>query len=363
MSTGSLDGTTPNPPVPNRTDINCHLYALFYPAFVQAYPDALIEIAWTNSNGDPNRAKLFSAFTPELAADFAEQQNLDGHSVYVGAALRKGGTTGRAKIEDILAGSHAWCEFDDEGDLARVDRILQQHGLPPSHTVVTGCVPHPRFQHFFLLDRGAAPDQLRAVNEALHELLGGDPVHSPHMLMRLAGTVNYPAPKKLPRGRVVELTSLKWQNKAPVYAIERLAGVNARPTGPYLVAKNGMIRKPPASANGGGRTGAGNGADAGNVGRKPGRSDDEVLALLEAGREPGKWHNNVRNAIATMLGRGWPDSAIKMACKPYFIDGFTDADFADLIDGARIKWSKQGSRTPIVRHLCRGCDRDHRRAA
>jgi putative DNA primase/helicase len=148
---------------------------------------------------------------------------------------------------------------------------------------------------------------------------------------------------------VIELTALKTPQKPPVYTFERLAGVNSRPTGPYLNkttrSPSGTIRKPPAGANGGARASDGNGADAAKADRKPGRSDDEVLALLEASREPGKWHNNVRAAIATMLGRGWSDTAIKMACQPYFIDGIADADFADLIDKARIKWSKPDEET------------------
>jgi putative DNA primase/helicase len=344
-------GSEPAPPRPNRTDINNHLYTLFPASLVQPHPDALIEIAWADprTDGDINQSKMFSAFAPEQAGDFAERKNASGMNVYVGAALRKAGTTGRAAVKDILSGFYAWTDFDDTGDFDRVHKILQQHGLPPTHTVMTGVIPHPRFQHFFVLDcvGGATPDQLRTVNKALHELLGGDPVHSPHMVMRLAGTINYPSPRKLERGRVVELTALKMPAKPPVYTLERLAGVNSRPTGPYLVkatrSASGTKPKPPPGANGGAR--AGNGANGSALGaatadRKPGRSDEEILALLEASRQDGKWHNNVRAAIATMLGRGWSDSAIRMACQPYFIDGVTDKDFDDLIDGARKKWNK-----------------------
>jgi hypothetical protein len=200
---------------------------------VAAFPDSLIEIAWADPCTDegPHEAELFSAFALDVAADFAEQKNLEGFNIFVGPALRKAGTTGRASAEDILAGSHGWGDFDDKGDLDRVELILQQRGLPASLTVVTGCTPHPRFQPFFQLTEAATPDQLRAVNKALHKLLGGDPVHDPGRLMRLAGTVNYPAPKKLLRGRVVELTTLKLRRKTPAYAIERLAGVNNPPTG------------------------------------------------------------------------------------------------------------------------------------
>ena len=34
------------PPTPNKTDIAAHLYALFPAAFVQAYPDAMVEVIY-----------------------------------------------------------------------------------------------------------------------------------------------------------------------------------------------------------------------------------------------------------------------------------------------------------------------------
>src|SRR6476659_2179126 len=78
----------------NRTDINRHLHALFQPAFAQAHPAGLVEIAWTDaaSDGGINKAKQFSVFALEAAADFAEQQSRKGFNVYVGPALRKAGT-------------------------------------------------------------------------------------------------------------------------------------------------------------------------------------------------------------------------------------------------------------------------------
>jgi putative DNA primase/helicase len=332
--------------VPNRADINLHLFALFHPPFVQPYPEALIEIACADprTDGNINQSQMFSAFALEEAGDFAERINAGGMNVYVGAALRKPGTMNRASVEDILAGSYAWCDFDDEGDLERVHKILMQYGLPPSHTVMTGSIPHPRFQHFFLLDSvgGATPEQLRTVNKALHELLGGDPVHSPHMVMRLAGTINYPTPKKLPRGRVVELTALKTPQKPPVYTFERLAGVNTRPTGPYL---NRSHDKPAARAPNGKGNGRAPDGFAAKADRKPGRTDDEVRALLEDSRIEGKWHNSIRNAIATMIGKGWSDSAIRMICAQYCTGGADDPDLDDFIDRARAKWSKPDEET------------------
>jgi hypothetical protein len=48
----------------------------------------------------------------------------------------------------------------------------------------------------------------------------------------------------------------------------------------------------------------------------------------------------MRSAVATMIGRGWSDSAIKLACAPYCDDGANDADLKTLIDTGRGKFEK-----------------------
>jgi hypothetical protein len=71
-----------------------------------------------------------------------------------------------------------------------------------------------------------------------------------------------------------------------------------------------------------------------------GRTDDEIVALLELSRTEGQWHNAILKAIASMIGRGWSDSAIKMICGPYCDDEHRDTDLLPLIEGARRKWNK-----------------------
>ena len=123
---------------------------------------------------------------------------------------------------------------------------------------------------------------MKDANTALKTLLGSDDVQNPDRVMRLAGTVNYPTPDKVARGYVAELVTLHIRKDAPAYTIEHLiglAGNEAKPSSRF-------------------------GFDT-----KPGRDDSELKALLEASRVPGKWHNSMRDAIATMIGRGWSDTA------------------------------------------------------
>jgi hypothetical protein len=72
---------------PNKADISAHLYALFDPAFVHGYPDAKIEIAYSDSGGNLNQGQYFAAFDLVAAAKFAAAKNLEGRNVYVRASI------------------------------------------------------------------------------------------------------------------------------------------------------------------------------------------------------------------------------------------------------------------------------------
>jgi hypothetical protein len=78
-----------------------------------------------------------------------------------------------------------------------------------------------------------------------------------------------------------------------------------------------------------------------------GRSDADLVALLKASRIKD-WHNNMRDAVATMIGRGMSNSAINVACAAY-CDGETqDADLKELVDSGRKKFNKpSGVEIPV----------------
>ena len=208
-----------------------HLYALFPPAFVHPYPDAWIEIAYASpaTGGKPDKARHFSAFELDKAAEFAEAKNKAGFNIYVGAALRHGKTPakskGRASGENVLTASHSWADFDKAGDDARIDAILKEKNLPPSMTVVTGRTPHLRAHLYFKLAGCATADEVKAANTALKTLLGSDDVQNPARVMRLAGTINYPTTDKVARGYVAELVTLHIRKDAPAYTVEQLTGL------------------------------------------------------------------------------------------------------------------------------------------
>jgi hypothetical protein len=303
--------------MPNLTDINAHLHALFSPAFVHPYPDAWIEIAYAKPDGKLANAENIRAFDLKDAAEFAMTKSRAGFNVYVAPALRQGKQprSGRATDQHVLASAYAWAEYDGAGDDERVQLILKEKQLSPALTVVTGTVPHRRAHLYFRLADGVTDaEQLRKINTSLCQVLGGDAVQSPSHVMRLAGTVSYPTPNKQARGYVAELVTLHVNSDAESYRPAALIGLAPTTGNPFLDFANRILA---------------------SVG---GRSDDELRELLERSRTPQKWHNSMRDAVASMVGQRWTDGAIKLSCAPYCKEGADDPDLTDLIDSARRKW-------------------------
>jgi len=250
------------PRCPNRAEIAAHLYALFPPAFVHQCPDGTwIEIAFCRAGEDLNKAQPFSAFDLEEAAEFAEEKNRAGYNIYVGAALRHGKQRGRANGANVLTASHAWAEFDNDDDAARIDAVLKEKNLLMAMTVVTGRTPHLRAHLYFELAGRATPEELKNANTALKTLLGSDDVQNPDRVMRLAGTINYSSAKKIERGYAAELVTLHAAANSRRYDVDTLINLTKDEADPYL--------------------------ELGKSFAHGGRSDDELRALLEASRTAG----------------------------------------------------------------------------
>ncbi len=208
--------------------------------------------------------------------------------------------------------------------------------------MITGTVPHKRLQVFFRLVDGATPDEIEAVNEVLKTSLGGngDGVQNSDRLMRLAGTVSWPPPRKVERGYVPEVTKLFATANPRAYRPDELIGLLTSKPEPYLAHNRkdgGGTSTRTGTSSGTGTAGIGTGS--GEI-RKRGRTDAEISALLERSRTAGSWHIPMLKAIASMIGRGWPNNAIRLLCAPYCEGKLNDADLDDMIDRGRKKWQK-----------------------
>lgn len=310
---------------PNITDINAMLHALFDPAFVQAYPDGWIEIAYGHaaSGGAITDAQNYDVFDLKEAAEFAEAKNKVGYNIYVGPALRNGKQPGdgRAKDISVIDASHAWIEFDGAGDAERISALLESNNLKPALIVTTGTKPHLRAHLYFKLDGAVSPAKLVAANTSLRNLLDSDTVQNASRVMRLGGTINLPTPDKKARGYEAELTTVRVVKDAPAYRVDTLIGLapGATSDDPYV-------------------------AHADEHGIKPGRTDEELIKLLNSvnGKDGGKekWRNPMIKAVGTMVGRAMSDSAIKLVCAPYCDGGIEDPDLKKLIDDQRKDFDK-----------------------
>jgi hypothetical protein len=219
-------------PQPNKADIMAHLTALFPPPFVHNFPDAVIEIAYGKPDGKLDKAKLFSAFKLEEAADFAVAENRRGCNVYVGPTLKKGNTPPSARTNDtnFLAGLWSWTDLDAEGDFETASKRAMEAKLAPGMIVTTGTVPHLR-AHVYCKIAGGVTDgeELERINQSVIGCLGGDAVQNAGRVLRLAGTVNYPSPKKRGRGYVVEAATVLTQRAPREHAKATLAGLSPSP--------------------------------------------------------------------------------------------------------------------------------------
>jgi len=302
---------------PNREQILTHLNFLFKDT-PSEYEDGMIEIAYTGVNTKSlGQAHYFGVDEIEDAADFATEKNSQaGINIYVGAALRAPDHApfGRSSLEDYYVSQCAWVDIDDKEPAEQAKDNYK--ALPPSMVVVTGRHPHIRFQAWWKL---AEPEQdnekLKESLSGLKHAMDGDPaVVDAARVMRVGGSVAWP--KK--DGRVPELTEVAVPaDKTDKASIERIMDVYE----PVAIA-----------------TASGERITSDGKPRAMFKGNLKIEKLLEATKEQGKWHYNMRDAVAAMIGRGWNDQQIRLACSSYCDDGANDPDLTPLINKARTKW-------------------------
>ncbi|MCA1531438.1 AAA family ATPase [Bradyrhizobium sp. NBAIM03] len=309
---------------PNLADIQAHFHALFHPAFVHAYPNAFIQIAYADPSrgGSVNEAKIFEAHDLKSAAMEAATLNANGYNVYTSPALlqfpnRKVPPDKRVRDDKYLTSAFAWVEFDSAGDAERVNAILKEKQIIPALIVTTGTTPHPRMHVYFKVEGIRDAEHQKQINGALQTLLGTDNVKDACRVMRVGGSVNYPTKEKADeRGYVAEVTSFRKVSDAPTYRAEQLLALAPAPHDldvfaeyPKFLQQLGILVK-------------------------PGKSHDDLIAMLQASQVKGQWHNNMRDAIASMVGKRWPTLAIKSMCGNFAEGGFDDKDVEKLIESA-----------------------------
>lgn len=301
---------------PDKTQIQAHIEFLFKDTPTE-YSDGRIEIAYTGANTSAiSSANYFGLDQINDAVDFVVAKNMvEGINVYVGAALRtpSGAPFGRSSIADYYASTCLWADIDSP---AAAEGAKDAYApLPPHMVVVTGRTPHKRFQAWWKLSKMQDnPVSLKEALSGLKHALSGDPaVVDASRVMRVGGTVAWP--KK--EGRVTEPTKVFKLNEG-LYDFEQITSIYP----PQLItdARTGETR-----------------IDDGKP-RNPFTGTLEVQKLLEATREPGHWNSNMLIAIGSMVGRGWTDEQIRIACAPYSHGAENDSDIIEILNRTRVKF-------------------------
>jgi hypothetical protein len=143
------------------------------------------------------------------AAEWALSQNKLEKNIYWTVNVAQAGCNRKPSKKDILAVRFAHVDIDPPKNGGPFNKItiaaeLLAHSLPPSLVVDSG----GGVQAFWPIIGDASIEQVELLNQNLAVLFGGDNCHNIDRLMRVAGTINYPNPKKLAAGRIAYMSKV-----------------------------------------------------------------------------------------------------------------------------------------------------------
>lgn len=174
---------------------------------------AALEVRAFKENMQPQIGK-FSPDDLSEAVDWIESFNESGYNIYaVRNPVRT--TIGKAASDDdIIASFFVWADCD-EGTSA--NNVKQWSGPAYSAAVLTGTIPDTRVHLYWQLQEPCKDlAAWRNTQMAIAAHFGSDKsVINPSRIMRVGGTVAYPAKHKQERGYVKELTVINTQYEEP----------------------------------------------------------------------------------------------------------------------------------------------------
>ena len=287
----------------------------------------LIELRCIGGTGNVTVARFAPDWIDE-AVDHAQRMNAAKQNVYVCINPVDGSAkieTGKgARDEHIAAAFYNFADADTDGAM---QSILSFAGPKFTMSVKTGTQPFMRGHAYWELEEPCLNlDAWREVQRSIAASLGTDPaVINPSRIMRVAGTVSWPNAKKVEKGYVPELVTMRTEFSAD------------RDPVPF----ERMMRAFPASAT---RTTT----EAPAIYIDTGKQAMD-RAMVEASINAGEnWHHNVVRLVASYVSKGLSDSEIHALTDRFTQQGYTVDDtrreVQQAIDGARSKgWAPQPS--------------------
>lgn len=290
---------------PNLDDIHRHLVRLFSRC-LEEYPDGKIQI----DCGDPEkkqpwRSEYFPIKELRKAVEFAAEQNIAGLNIYVGVNPRTPDTPpmGSATNDDIEISFFNFADCDTE---TSTQLLKRKNPLEYSFAVTTGRTPSPRVHPYWELEEPTWNlVAWSSIQAGLRDKFQGDAVIDPRRIMRLAGTVNYPAAHKVGRGYQVELVTLRTE-----YDGEQREPVPVQDLHQAFPVAAPAEQAPQASET-----------------DPLGLGVSDRLDVIGAGQAlingEGEWHNTMIKLVLHWINRGWSDAEILMAATSWTQPGYT----------------------------------------
>ena len=146
----------------------------------------------------------------DKAVDLIIKKNQENFNVYmtINPIDPNAGTMKAAKDKDIKCAYFCFADADDEKGIEGLELLSLKK--PPDIIVNTGTVPYLRQHHYWRLTTPCTDmEKWRSYQKLIATSCGTDPsIVNPSRIMRVAGTVSYPNPKKVLRGYKPELVTM-----------------------------------------------------------------------------------------------------------------------------------------------------------
>lgn len=287
---------------------------------------AMFEVRAFKEGAQPQTAKFASDWIDE-AVEWIESLNGLGYNVYATRNPIRADVSGSATDANILAAFFLWADCDEPEAAGNVYRF---GGPKWSAAVTTGRTPSVRVHTYWELEQPCTDlvEWRRMQADIAAHFRSDDKVINPSRIMRIGGTVSYPAKHKQERGYVKEVATINTEYddaRAPV-TFDQMRRAFGNVEGASRPAPTLAIDTGPQALD---------------------RERTRIQAL--SGQE---WHNAVIRLVGSYVAKGLSDGEIHGLTDPLTLPGYTVEDtrkeVQTAIDGARKKgWAPEVEPEPV----------------
>lgn len=260
--------------------------------------------------GSQTHTGKFNPDDLDEAVEWAENMNGMGYSLYAVRNPIRYDVHGSAKDTDIVAAFYLWADCDDN---ASAGNVLRFDGPKWTASVTTGTIPDTRAHTYWELDTPCTDlAEWRKMQETIAAHFGSDStVVNPSRIMRIGGTVTYPAKHKVARGYVKEVTTIRtdYPDARPHVSMQQMARVFGERTP--------AVRKSPTSGF--------------QIDTGPQAMDRERVAIQAL--SGNHWNEAVLKLVGSYVRKGLSDSEIHALTDPLTLDGYGIADTRAEVQG------------------------------